>query len=495
MKLPAHRIALALAFACAVTAAWSQSSSASPTPPPPPPAPTAAGFTNAASFGFSPEATGLANTQALQRALDQTGTIVVSQPGTYKIAGTVFIGSHTSVIFGHNVFLKKSDEQGPFSHVLLNKGALTKTYDEHISVEGLSIIVNGMDVRKFLVYGLHGQLAFFYVKDLRIERFRCLDIGKAQYGIHVCTFEDLLVDDVILKGDKDGVHLGRGKRFTIRRGTFQTYDDAVALNAHDYDVGNPELGWIEDGVVENCHDLADDKKPIGYFCRILAGAWLDWQSGMEVQKSDTVVSQGRLYRVFAKPDETKYKSVTQPSHTSGAQELDGITWVVVQNDVTYTAGVRNVVFRDIFLGKPRIGFSVHFDNDKFSRSYYPGATIPKQEQLTFDNIRVLHDQRTEFLSIGTPVDVLTISNSSFRNNRINFRGNKAMPDYLRTKINLYGCVFNHPGAMELITNSVPNKEIVLKTSANLELHDNFSATITPGSGKITVDSDLTGLRK
>ncbi len=110
MKLPAHHIALALAFACAVTAAWSQSSGASPTPPPPPPAPTAAGFTNAASFGFSPEATGLANTQALQRALDQTGTIVVSQPGTYKIAGTVFIGSHTSVIFGHNVFLKKSDE-------------------------------------------------------------------------------------------------------------------------------------------------------------------------------------------------------------------------------------------------------------------------------------------------------------------------------------------------------------------------------------------------
>lgn len=466
-----------------------------PLTPPPANSPAAAGFTNAASFGFSPEATGLANTQALQRALDQTGTIIVSQPGTYKIAGTVFIGSHTSIIFGHNVFLKKSDEQGPFSHVLLNKGALTKTYDEHISVEGLSIIVNGMDVRKFLVYGLHGQLAFFYVKDLRIERFRCLDIGKAQYGIHVCTFEDLLIDDVILKGDKDGVHLGRGKRFTIRRGTFQTYDDAVALNAHDYDVGNPELGWVEDGVVENCHDLADGKKPIGYFCRILAGAWLDWQSGMEVRKSDTVVSHGRLYRVFAKPDATNYKSVTQPTHESGSQELDGITWVVVQNDVTYTAGVRNVVFRDIFLHKPRIGFSVHFDNDKFSRSYYPGAKIPRQEQLTFDNIRVLHDQRTEFLSIGTPIDALTISNSSFRHNRINFHGNKAMPDYGRTKINLYGCVFNYPGAMELITNSVPNKEIVLKTSSNLELHDNFSATVSAGSGKITVDSDLTGLKR
>jgi polygalacturonase len=454
-----------------------------------------AGFVNAAQFGFSPEASGLENTKALQRAVDQTGTIIVSQPGTYKIADTVFLGSNTSLVFGNNVFLKKVDERGGFSHVLLNKGALTKTYDQNITVTGLHIIVNGMDLRKFLVYGLHGQLAFFYVKDLRIDRFRCLDLGKAQYGIHVCSFEDIIINDVIIKGDKDGVHLGRGKRFTISHGTFQTYDDAVALNAHDYDVGNPELGWIEDGVVENCHDLADGKKPVGYFCRILAGAWVDWHAGMEVQKSDTVVSNGRLYRVFANANGAIYKSTTQPSHESGPKVLDGITWVVVQNDVTYTAGVRNIAFRDIFLEKPRIGFSIHFDNDKYSRSYYPGALIPMQEQLTFDNIRVLHDQKTDFLSIGTPVDVLTIANSSFKNNGINFHGNKAMPDYLKTKINLLGCVFNQKGIMDLVTNSVPNKEIVLKTSSNLELHDDFSAKVTPGTGKITVESDLTGLKK
>jgi hypothetical protein len=126
-----HRLLTLLVIVFSATESPSQPT----TPPSPATSPTAAGFTNAASFGFSPDATGLANTQALQRALDQTGTIVVSQPGTYKIAGTVFIGSHTSVIFGHNVFLKKSDEQGPFCHVLLNKGARTKTYTEHISVD------------------------------------------------------------------------------------------------------------------------------------------------------------------------------------------------------------------------------------------------------------------------------------------------------------------------------------------------------------------------
>jgi len=453
------------------------------------------GFTNAADFGFSPTALGIDNTKALQKAVDQTGTIVVSQTGTYKMAGTVYVGSNTTIIFGNNIFLKKVDEQGAFSHVITNKGAITRVYDQNISIQGLQIIVNGMDVRKFKeAVGLHGQLAFFYVKDLNIDRFRCLDLGKAQYGIQVCTYEDIVINDVIIKGKKDGVHLGRGKRFRISNGVFKTGDDAIALNAHDYTVGNPELGWIQDGVVDNCHDMAGDKSA-GYFCRILGGAWIDWKPGMEVQNSDAVVANGRVYRVKANADGKIYKSLTQPSHAVGIQMLDSINWVMVQNDVTYTAGVRNVVFRNIFLEKPRTSFSVHFDNDKYSRSYYPGAEIPKQEQLTFDNIRVLYDQPTELFSIGTPMDVVTISNSSIRNNKITFRGNKAMTDYLKTKINIYGCVFNQKGLMTLINNSVNGKEVYLKTSSNIELNDDFSALIVPGNGKITVESDLTGLKK
>jgi len=452
------------------------------------------GLANAGDFGFSPDASGLANTSALQHAVDQGGTIVVSQPGVYKTAGTVYVGSNTTLIFGNGVFLKKVDEQGLFSHVLLNKGALTRTYDQNITIDGLHVIVNGIDVRTFEVYGLHGQLAFFYIKDLRIDRFRCLDLGKAQYGIHVCTFEDIIIDDVTIKGDKDGVHLGRGKRFTIRNGVFQTFDDAVALNAHDYATGNPELGWIEDGVVEKCFDL-NAEKTTGFFCRITAGGWIDWQPGMEVQQSDSVVSNGRIYRVQAKPDGTVYTSTTRPAHEAGSRILDGINWGVVQTDVTYTAGARNVVFRDIFLEKPRIAFSMHFDNDRYSRSYYPGAAIPRQEQIVFDNIRVLHNQPTEFLSIRTPADVLTIAHSSFKNNRIDFNGSKAMPGYRKTRINVLGCVFGHNGPMDLVTNSVEDKEILLKTTSSIELHDGFSARIIPGHGRIMAESDLTGLKE
>jgi hypothetical protein len=114
-----------------------------------------AAWTDAAEFGFSPDAMGVQNTRALQRAVDRTGTIMVSRPGIYSVAGTVYLGSNTSLVFGNNVFIRKVAEPNPFTHVLLNKGALTKTYDEHITVSGLQLIVNGIDVRKWLVDGLH----------------------------------------------------------------------------------------------------------------------------------------------------------------------------------------------------------------------------------------------------------------------------------------------------------------------------------------------------
>jgi riboflavin synthase alpha subunit len=455
-------------------------------------------WADAAAYGFLPEATGLENARALQLALDQGGTVTVSRPGIYKLAQTVYIGSNTRLSFSYGITVQKVDEAGPFSHVLLNKGALTRTWDDHISIENLHIQVSGMDVRTFQdVFGLHGQLAFFYARDVRITGFRCLDLGTAQYGIHICTFEDLLIQDVIIKGKKDGVHLGRGRRFRISDGRFDTYDDAVALNGHDYDVGNPELGWIEEGIIEHCYDLTgeDENKPcVGYFCRILAGAWTDWQEGMEVQKSDTVVSEGRLYRVKADPDEQCYISRTRPTHEKGTVVLDGISWTMVQADPVYTAGVRNVSFRNIYLHKARPAFSVHFDNDRFSRSYYPGAPVPRQENVMFEQVRVLHSQPSPFLLINTPVDMLSIHNCTFLDNPVRFTGNQAMVDYLPTTVRLTGCIFQKKGQMVLLENEVDGKEIRLLTSASVHMEKDFSAAVNQGTGTIRTHSDLKGLQ-
>jgi hypothetical protein len=449
-------------------------------------------FMDASAFGFSPDASGVENARALQKAVDGGGTITVSKPGVYQLAATVYLGSHTSLVFGNGVTLKKVAENGPFTHVFLNKGALTRLPDTGISIDGLHLSINGVDHNMKEVFGLRGQVAFFHARDIRITRFRCHDLGKAQFCIHVCSFEDLHIEDAIIKGDKDGIHLGTGKRFTIRDCSFQTYDDAIALNAHDYATSNPELGWIENGVIENCHDL-DAEKTTGFFCRILAGAWIDWKPGMRVQQSDTVVSEGRLYRVQMKADGAEYVSNTRPTHKSGATELDGIKWGMVQENEARTAGVRNVVFRDIFLHKPRVAFSFHFDTGIYSRSYYPGAPVPEQQGLLFDGIRVLHRKNNELFSIATPVDALLLRNSFLGDNRIKFRKVDGIDSYPPTKINISGCVFRHPGQMTLVSNEAPQKAIEIRAAGNTILHKGFKALADAGPGSINAKTDLPGL--
>ncbi len=202
-------------------------------------------------------------------------------------------------------------------------------------------------------------------------------------------------------------------------------------------------------------------------------------SGLENQKA-----------LQAAPDGTIYHSVTQPVHTTGNQMIDGINWGVAQDKVVYSVGVRNVVYRDIFLEKPRTAFSVNFNMDKYCRSYYPGAEIPVQENISSDNIRLAHNQPVDWLQVTSPVDALTIINSGFKNSSIGFEGVESVPDYKRTRIDILGCTFGYPGKMNLLTNKVNGKEIMLKMSSNMALDDHFSAIIGQGKGKNTVESDL-----
>jgi hypothetical protein len=411
------------------------------------------------ALGLSPANSGEANRLIIQNALDRGGTVAVTEPGIYDIDSSLMIGSYTTLEFANGAALRKTSEREGFAHVLINKGAFNKTWDEHIVVRGMKVIVNNV-AGKTPIGGLRGQLAFHYVRDLRLDDIRIPDLEPSNFGIHVCTFEDINITNCIITGKKDGIHLGRGRRFYIGNCVFDTYDDAVALNAHDYDTSNPELGCIEDGVVEKCYDI-NPEKAVGYFCRILAGAWVDWYEGMEVQKSDSVISNGRLYRVFAKPDGTKYISKTRPSHESGHMILDGIDWHMVQDDLVYEAGVRNVTFRDIFLYKPRTAFSIHFDHDVWSRSFYPGAKNPLQEQIVFDNVRVLHNGGNDFLSVVTPIDSLTLTNCSLRNNKIRFANPVNLENIGDTKLTFTGCSTSVGDISALVQNNVPGKRINL----------------------------------
>jgi len=451
-------------------------------------------FADAASFGFLPNESGVNNVKSLQTALDQGGTIVVSKQGTYKVSGTAYIGDNTSLIFGNGVVIEKSAENGRFTHILLNKGALTRTYNHNITITGMDIRVNNVDLPMSTIYGLRGHVAFFYVKDLRIERFRLTGLVNGQFALHICTFEDLLINDAIIKGKKDGIHLGTGKRFKISNCVFQTGDDAIALVPGDWVSANPEYGNLEDGVIENCSDIPDDYLE-GAFSKIVASAWVDWKPGIEVKHGDCVVSNGRMYRVVANLDSKVYKSVTQPAFEKGFTMLDSINWLMFQNDTIHTAVVKNVVFRDIFLYSQRVPFQVMSYSNKWAHSYYPGAQLPVQGPIAFENITMFSENGKALVSISTPLNMLYIRNSILKNNWIEF-GHAADYDvYPKTFVSFSNCTFTSSGSYSLIKNNSKGKEVTVKTTGSIATGTNFSAKVEAGPGVIHVDSDLPGLKK
>jgi hypothetical protein len=390
--------------------------------------------TNAAQFGFLPTNTAAENAKALQQGLDSLGIIYVDQPGVYDLDTTIYMNSNTKITFGKGVYIcKQRNKNGKGAeYVFINRGAYNNTYNENIEINGLNLICNKLDDNHSAIQGLVGQVSFFHVRNLTIKNFTCTDLLTARFCIQIAEFENILIENVHIEGDKDGIHLGVGKDFIIRNGTFRTLDDPIALNAHDYDISNPTVGWIENGLIENCYDLPDAK---GYhFCRILAGSWVNWYQGMKLQKSDIVVNNNRLYRVIAPPDGKEYTSYTAPVHTSGYKTVDGINWYMMQEGSIYDAGCRKIHFKNIYLKRERsLTFDFHFDMDRWSRSYYPGSKGPVQSGFTFENIYI--DNKLDLLIRAmTPVDDIKFINSNWSSGSIQFYSSVAGLNYPSGKV-------------------------------------------------------------
>ena len=377
-------------------------------------------------YGFLPGKDALANTEAFQRCLDGGGTIRVRKPGVYPVCRTLLLDSGTDLSFAQGVTLEKA--LGPDSlgarFVFLNRGALTREWDENISVTGLNLRCNGLDRGQDIptIVGLCCQVGFFYVRHLRVEGFTTLDLPPHDFALQICTFEDAVVENIHVEGMKDAVHFGPGRHFTVRHGVFKTYDDPIALNAHDYTTSNPELGWIEDGLIEDCIDLDDPEHgTTGFFARILAGGWRDWEEGMDIQSSgDAVVSEGRIYRSNGPKEKVNYVSKMRPTHLSGTETYpDGITWTMSQDrNICHSCGVRNVTFRDIRLAKKRhVALCLHFDHDQYSRSYYPYAEIPVQSNIVFERVTV-ENEIPCLIQSRTPVDSILVRDSRIGSSQI-----------------------------------------------------------------------------
>ena len=379
-------------------------------------------------YGFLPGNDAEANSEAFQKCLDGGGRILVRKKGEYKLCRTIFLDSDTDLEFTEGAVLSRAvpgkarQADGTAARfVLLNRGALTREYNENISIRGLNLRCNGIDsgcgseLDIPTIVGLCCQLGFFYVRNLTVENFTTLDLPANDFALQICTFENVLVENVHIEGMKDAVHFGPGRNFVVRHGVFRTYDDPIALNAHDYTTSNPELGWIENGLIEDCVDLDDPENgTTGFFARILAGGWRDWESGMEIQSSgDAVVCGARIYRSNGPKVKQSFVSTCRPEHTEGIVTYpDGITWTMSQDrGICHSCGVRNVVFRDIHLAKKRkVALCLHFDHDQYSRSFYPYGEIPVQRNIVFEKVSVENEIAT-LIQSRTPVDSIIVRDS------------------------------------------------------------------------------------
>lgn len=435
----------------------------------------------ASQFGFRAGGDPAENSRALQKAVDMGGYVTADGQGIADVSIPVRLHDDTTLFFEPGLVLRRNpcpkgipEKQGASDaangYVLVNDGAFTGKKNHHITVDGLHLICNGIMsfgsayLNPLTVPGLRGMIAFYHVTDLTITGFETYDLPAGDFAVHVCDFENLRIENVRIEGRKDAVHLGCGSKFVIRHGIFRTFDDPIALNAHDYATSNPMLGWITDGVIEDCWDL-DDKDTTGFFCRILAGSWCDWKPGMQIQNSDTVVYDHRLYRAFLDADGKIFESKTPPTHKTGTEVIDGIPWCMVQEGDIHNCGCKNIVFRDIRLEKHRpTAFSFHFDKDAFSRSVYPYSEMPRQTGILFDNVR-MSAEIPLFLVAVTPVDEIKIRSSELINTRIAL-GDIRTPGetYDETPVTLEGCrIVSDEGSVPL-ADACDGRSIRLRTA-------------------------------
>ena len=340
------------------------------------------------------------NTKLLQSALDLGGTVRVETPGTYDVDGPLFIGSNTTLEFAPKVFIRRG-QGGKLQPFLVNKGVLSGDWNENIRVEGLHLSVNGVDLSHTSFYpGLRGHISFLKVKNLVVRDYECGELVLLGYGIHICSFENILLEKLRIEGNKDGVHISDGRYFTIRDSVFWTYDDAVALNAYDFCLSTAVYGNLEDGLIENCVDLNTDKhKPAGDFCRLLGGAWANWQKGMTVQNSTLAVHNGHLYSACFPVPSPKAPAISNvpPTHRAGIASFGDISWRYVrEHRGDYEATCRRITFRNITLQKPRIGFGFTFCWGPWALSVPSNLKMPVLEDLTFEKINCKCEMRAVF---------------------------------------------------------------------------------------------------
>jgi hypothetical protein len=301
---------------------------------------------DASVYGASPSGAAAANVAGIQAALDAVnsqggGVVAITAPGTYDVNGTMRIYSNTTLFHGPGVTIRKT---GSFGIVYANDGAWTGNTDVNIKLIGLRLLVNNVSVLQEITTGLRAHISFFRIQNLEFRDFEILDpthhLSAIQFAVQIVSFEDVIVADGRIVGNKDGLHFGPGKRFRVSRYYADTYDDGLALNAHDWLSSNPSFGDITDGVI-------DQYVTEGKGVRMMTGSWLPWQSGNQYIRGDATVSAGKIYRSYTAGGGGLRTASVAPAHTSGTVTgADGIAWRFERVGTETETCIRRITFRN-----------------------------------------------------------------------------------------------------------------------------------------------------
>jgi hypothetical protein len=322
-----------------------------------------------ADFGFSPSADADTNVAALQAALDRGGVVRIDTPGVYDLNATVIVQSNTKLLCCPGVVFRKV---APYCNVLINRGALTKQYDDNIVIDGLEVRVNGHEAPPSLVYGLRAQLGLHYVRNFTLRNFTCVDGEAYQYLIYIVTWSHMLIENVRLAGAKDGIKLNNGHDALVRNLDLMTYDDGTSLCGTDYPSTVVEVGDVYNVTYSNVTDH-QYKDIFGRTCLIYTGSWADYKDGNEYQSGDFCINEGKLYQVVNDHGYCAIAGVA-PVHGDGVVTGDDtIAWRFIQPCDFYETHVYNITFDHCTFEKSGNLIANWKEPGNFQRNFYPGT--------------------------------------------------------------------------------------------------------------------------
>jgi hypothetical protein len=420
------------------------------------------------SLGFSPSASASMNVSALQATLDGGGVIVIDTPGIYDLNDTIMLDSNTKLICAPGVVFRKV---ATYCNVLINRGALTKTYNENITIDGLEISVNGQEAMPTLVYGLRAQLGFFYIKNLTIRNFVCTDGKEHQYLIYIVTWSNLLIENMRLAGDKDGIKLNNGHDAIIHNLDLTTYDDGTSLCGTDYPSTLLEVGDVYNICYSNVTDH-QYKNIFGRTCLIYTGSWSDYRNGNKYGSGDFCLNEGKLYQSVNNGGFFADGS-SPPVHTNGiVTAADNLSWRYIQPCDFYQTNVYNVTFDNCIFEKSG-NIIANWTTPKWlyegeshvHRPFYPGTEKNSNSWgISVTNCRITATEPQILVNLMGNMKDVTINGCFFNNPKstvINVDEDSVNEELIAT---INGCTFLETG--------IPSRTITDSDISELPDHQN-----------------------